>query len=457
MERKRLSRWIHILLVLLLVFAASAVNGQAKNVVLLIGDGLGYTQFWATQLYSKNVLGKDLRMIEVMKSGNTAFLLNDTADSFVTESAAAAGQIATGERMFARALSMKEDGKTPVPTIIELAKAQKNIACGLVTTSGITDATPAAFATHVSHRSNEEEVAIQLLKSNVEVLMGGRKQFFLPESVSGGRRKDGRNLIEEAQKQGYTVVGTASELKGVTGPKVLGLFNMANMNYEIDRKATKEPSLAEMTEATLRILSRNPNGFFAMIEGGRIDHASHRNDAAATIYDVIAFDEAVGVAIDFAKNHPGTLVIVTADHETGGMAIIGHSKTSKEYVGIDLTLIKNQTISFELLIRDWGKNPTPAFIKESVKKATGIELSDEEAQFVAADTIKKTDPYNYSYDYLHSLAFVLRPYVRVGFASQTHTASPLYACAIGPGSERVRGLLHNTELFTIMKAALQLK
>ncbi len=104
-----------------------------------------------------------------------------------------------------------------------------------------------------------------------------------------------------------------------------------------------------------------------------------------------------------------------------------------------------------------GKNPTPALIKESVKKATGITLTDEEAQFVAADTIKKTDPFNYSYDYLHSLAFVLRPYYRVGFASQTHTASPLFAFAMGPGSERVRGLLHNTELFTIMKAALQLK
>jgi len=457
MFKKQILRATAILMFLLLVFATATVGAQAKNVILLVGDGMGYSQFWGAQLYSKNILGKDLRMIEVMKAGNTAYLVNDTADSFVTESAAAAGQIATGERMFARALSMKEDGKTPVPTILEMAKSQKNMACGLVTTSGITDATPAAFATHVSHRSNEEEVATQLLTSNVEVLMGGRKQFFLPESVKGGRRKDGRNLIEEASRLGYRVVETASQLKNVSESKVLGLFNMANMSYEIDRKTTQEPSLAEMTEVALRILSRNPNGFFAMIEGGRIDHASHRNDVAATIQDVIAFDEAVGVAIDFAKSHPGTLVIVTADHETGGMTLIGHSKTSKEYVGIDLKQVGNQNLSFELLVKEWGKNPTPATIKESVKKATGIELTDQEAQFVAADTIKKADPYNYSYDYLHSLAFVLRPYFRVGFASQTHTASPLFACAMGPGSERVRGLLHNTELFTIMKAALQLK
>ena len=459
--KNRLSRLLTLSFAVAVLFLP--LNGQAaqnkiqaKNVILLIGDGMGPSQFGAAWIYSNRLLNRDLRMSELMKKGHTAYLVNDTADAIVTESAAAAGQIATGQRMTARALSMAADGKTPVRTIMEMVK-EKKLATGLVTTSGITDATPAAFATHVAHRSNEESVADQELKFGVDVLMGGRKQFFLPESA-GGKRKDGRNLIEEAQKTGYTVAGTAEELKAApTTGKLLGLFNMSNMSFEIDRAATQEPSLAEMTRKTLEILSKSKSGFFAMIEGGRIDHAAHRNDAPATVRDTLAFDEAVGVAMDFVKKNPATLLIVTADHETGGMALIGHSKESKEYIGIDLKAIEKATASFEVMVGKWGKKPTPEKVKEDVKQFLGIDLTDDEARTVVDDTVKKLDPYNYSYDYLHSLGFVLRPYLRVGWGSQTHTASPLFLFGSGPGSEKIGGLLHNTEVFTVMKAALRLK
>jgi len=251
------------------------------------------------------------------------------------------------------------------------------------------------------------------------------------------------------------VVGTAEELKAAKGRKILGLFNMSNMSYEIDRPATQEPSLAEMTSKTLETLKANRKGFFAMIEGGRIDHAAHRNDAPSAIMDTLAFDAAVGVALDFAKKNPGTLVLVTADHETGGMGLIGHSKESKEYVGIDLKAIQKSTKSFELIMAQMGKKPTAGDFKAAVKQYLSIDISDAEAQLVADDPVKKGDPFNYGYDYVHSLAFVLRPYYRVGFASQTHTASPLMAFAYGPGSERIGGQMHNTQLFTVMKAVLK--
>ena len=433
--------------------AVDASSGKAKNVILLIGDGMGPSHFGATWLYSNRVLGKDLRMSEAMKAGRTAYLVNDTADAIVTESAAAAGQIATGQRMAARAISMAADGKTPVKTVMETLKS-RGLGTGLVTTSGITDATPAAFAAHVPHRSDEMSVAEQELKFGVDVLMGGRKQFFLPE-VSAGKRKDGRNLLDEARAAGYTVVGDAEELKAAQGAKILGLFNMGNMAYEIDRATTMEPSLAEMSAKTLAVLSRNPKGFFAMIEGGRIDHAAHRNDAAGTILDTLAFDEAVGVALEFARKNPDTLVVVTADHETAGMALIGHSKDSKEYVGIDLAAIRKAKASFEVIAGELGKNPTPQKIQQVVSEYLGIQITEDEAKMVANDTIRKLDPANYSYPYLHSLAFVLRPYLRVGWGSQTHTASPLYAFGVGPGSERITGLLHNTQLFEIMKTAME--
>jgi len=432
------------------LFGASP--GKAKNIILLIADGMGPSQFGAAWLYSNQALKKDLKMVEVMQAGRTAYLANDTADSTVTESAAAATQIACGVKVPARAAGMGSDGKTPCKTILEITK-ERGMATGLVTTSGITDATPASFAAHVPHRSDEETVAAQEIAAGVEILMGGRKNFFLPEAAKGSR-KDGRNLLQEAQKAGYTVVGTAEEMQKAPAGKILGLFNMGNMAYEIDRASTKEPSLAEMTTKTLDVLSRNPKGFFAMIEGGRIDHASHRNDAAGTIRDMLAFDEAVGVALAFAKAHPDTLLIVTADHDTAGMALIGHSKDSKEYIGIDLGAIQKATGSFELLQAELGKSPTPAKVREVVKKYTAIEITEDEAKMVVADTIRKLDPANYSYAYLHSLAFVLRPYLRVGWGSQTHTASPLYAFGVGPGSEKIVGFRHNTELFSIMKAAL---
>ena len=455
MKRRMPNRSLVFLLVFgFLLLPWSALAGQAKNIILLIGDGMGPSQFGAAWLYSNRILGKELRMVELMKDGMTAYIVNDTADAIVTESAAAATQIACGVRVPARAAGMGTDGKTPCTTILESAKAGGKVT-GLVTTSGITDATPASFAAHVPHRSDESSVAAQELSLGVDVLMGGRKQFFLPETSAGGMRKDGRNLMDEARAAGYTVVGTADELKQAPNGKILGLFNMGNMSFEIDRARTQEPSLAEMTVKTLQVLSQSPKGFFAMIEGGRIDHAAHRNDAAATIKDTVAFDDAVGVALDFARRTPGTLLIVTADHETGGMALIGHSKDSKEYVGIDLKAIQKIQLSFDPLIEMIGKNPTPEKVKEVVKQQLAIELTDDEAKTVANDNLRKLDPANYSYVTSHSLAFVLRPYLRVGWGSQTHTASPLFAFGTGPGSERIKGFLHNTELFTIMKAALE--
>jgi len=447
-------RNLSLLLVLgLLLLPVGSLAAQAKNIILMIGDGMGPSHFGAAWLYSNRVLGKELRMVEVMKSGRTAYVVNDTADAIVTESAAAATQIACGVRVPARAVGMGPDGKTPCKTVLELAK-DKGMATGLVTTSGITDATPGAFAAHVPHRSDEASVAAQELQLGVDILLGGRKQFFLPEAA-GGKRKDGRDLLEEARRAGYVVAGTASELQQTTSGKILGLFNMGNMAYEIDRGKTAEPSLADMTAKTLEVLARNPKGFFAMIEGGRIDHAAHRNDASATIRDTIAFDDAVGVALDFQRKHPDTLLIVTADHETGGMAIIGHSKDSKEYTGIDLAAIQKATASFELILSELGKDPAPEKIREAVKRNLAIEITEDEAKVVADDTIRKLDPKNYSYATLHSLAFVLRPYLRVGWASQTHTASPLFAFGSGPGSEELVGFRHNTELFRLMQSALE--
>ena len=190
-----------------------------------------------------------------------------------------------------------------------------------MTTSGITDATPAAFVAHVERRSEEEKIAGQMVKSEVNILFGGRKCFFIPVAEKG-KRKDGTNLLNEARQNGYIVVETAEEMKKAQGEKILGLFNMEDMLFEIDRKGSTEPNLAEMTDKALDLLSRDPDGFFLMVEAGRIDHAAHVHDIGGVIWDTLAFDEAIGVAYEFQKANPDTLLIITADHETGGLVVL---------------------------------------------------------------------------------------------------------------------------------------
>ena len=198
-----------ILLVALLFAPAAGFCAQARNIVLLIGDGMGPSHIWATQLYAARELGKSLRMVELMNSGHTAYLVNDTADAIVTESAAAATQIACGVRVPARAVGMGPDGRTPCRTLLEIAK-DAGLSTGLVTTSGITDATPAAFSAHVEDRGDESGIAAQQLRLGVDVLLGGARRFFLPVSAGGGR-KDGRDLADEARRAGYALPGTGAD------------------------------------------------------------------------------------------------------------------------------------------------------------------------------------------------------------------------------------------------------
>ena len=434
----------------LVVFSSLSLAAQAKNVILMIGDGMGPAHVGVAWLYATRELGKSLVMTEVMNNGQTAYMVNDTADSTVTESAAAAVQMSTGVKVLAKSIGIGPDGRV-LKTILEMAK-ERGKSTGLVTTSGITDATPAGFIAHVEKRSEEEKIAEQLVTSDVNILFGGRKVFFLPEAEKG-KRKDGRNLLREARENGYLVVETSEEMKGAEGKKILGLFNRDNMLYEIDRKDSGEPSLAEMAAKALDLLSKNENGFFLMVEAGRIDHAAHHHDIAAVISDLLAFDDAVKVAYDFQKNNADTLLVITADHETGGMMVLPYARTGEEYEGINLKAISRIKASYEKRNKELGKDPSSEKIRDVVKSYYGIELKDEEVRTIQENALKKLDPRHFHYDWDGSIGFVLRLDHRIGWATDSHSATPLFLWGIGPGSEKIKGWRHNTELFTIMKEA----
>ena len=439
-----------VVITILLSYSILSFAAQAKNIILMIGDGMGPAHIHVTWLYATRQLGKNLAMTEVMDNGRTAYMINDTADSTVTESAAAATQMATGVKVLVRSIGIGPDGKV-LKTILEMAR-ERGKSTGLVTTSGITDATPAAFVAHVERRSEEERIAEQLVNSNVNILFGGRKAFFLPETEKG-KRKDARNLIHEAKQNGYEFVSTAEEMKKAQGEKILGLFNQGNMLFEIDRKGSQEPSLAEMTLKALDVLSRNKNGFFLMVEGGRIDHAAHMNDIGALIWDGLAFDEAVRVAYNFQKTNSETLLVITADHETGGLAILPYSSTGREYEGINLEAISKIKGSSERRNKEMGEDPSPEKIREIMKKYYDIDLTEEQVKVIRENLPKQLDPRHFYYGRNSAIAFVLRTYHRVGWTTDSHSGNPLFLWGVGPGSERIKGWRHNTDVFSIMKEA----
>lgn len=295
---------------------AQTTSSHANTIILFIGDGMGDEHRKAGRWASVGQSGQ-LAMDDLPYQG---WLQTSSVDNPITDSAASATAMATGFKTDNGHISVNPD-EAILETILEIAET-RGMTTGLVTTVQISHATPAAFAAHVPDRNMYTEIALQMIESGVDVLLGGGEDEFLPATETGcyiepGERSDGRSLVLEAQAAGFTYVCDLAGLAAVnplTTNRMLGLFADEGMVRPFS------PSLALMTERAIEILSRDPDGFFLMVEGGQIDWAGHANDGANVIGDVIGFDEAVSVGLDYAALHPDTLVIVTADHETGGMA-----------------------------------------------------------------------------------------------------------------------------------------
>ena len=296
---------------------ATATPRERPRIMLFIGDGMGAEHRRAGQYYAVGEV-RTLAMNSLPVSG---WLITESYGGTPPDSGASATAMATGVLTDIERIGMDPEGNSLV-SILEIAQAQ-GMSVGLVSDKFVTDATPAPFAAHVTVSSMREEIAAQYLEHGVDVILGGGEDDFLPLGETGcypeqGNRTDGRNLIEEAQAAGYVTLCDAAGLAALdpaADAKVLGLFADENM----DRPYS--PTLAEMTAAALAILEQNPYGYFLMVEGAMIDIASHFHESQNVIDDVIAFDTAVAVGVAAAEGDENTLVIVTADHETGGLVV----------------------------------------------------------------------------------------------------------------------------------------
>jgi alkaline phosphatase len=290
---------------------------KVDNVILCIGDGMGLNQVLLARLRASGAEGK-LHMERLPVNG---LVRTHSANRLITDSAASGTAMSSGIKTNNGMIGMTPNGTT-YRTILEAAQA-RGMATGLVATSAITHATPATFAAHVKSRKMETRIAEHLIANRVNVLLGGGRQFFLPKSDPNSKRKDDRNLIAEAREAGYVYVETADELRAVRAPHLLGLFQVAELTT-----VPPEPTLAFLTQSAIDSLSNagtsssgRRRGFFLMVEGSQIDWAGHNNDADNCVRQTLLFDQAVKAAVDFALRDGRTLVLVTADHETGGLTI----------------------------------------------------------------------------------------------------------------------------------------
>ena len=311
MRYKTLIIFVSVLCLLSPATTAWSQNGgngvTPRNIIFIIGDGFGVGQLTAM---------KSMLVETALDSFPVGGLVSThSRSSFVTESGAGGTALSTGERVASRRIAQREDG-APLRTLLEAAKAAGKSA-GAVSTSSVTHATPASFLTHASDRDREMEIAVGIARSGVDVVIGGGRRFFLPTDA-GGAREDGRNLAEEMRAAGYTVA-TEPSAEFPEADRLLWLLDEDGL----PPAGTRDYSLRDLVLAALSRLVRNDAGFVLMIEGSQIDWACHDNNFAQLKEELRDFDGAIAAALDFADGDGETLIVVTADHETAGLALTG--------------------------------------------------------------------------------------------------------------------------------------
>ena len=290
---------------------AQKSKSKPKNIILMVGDGMVVAQIYAGLTGNKGKLNLE-------RCTAIGFHKNQSADNYVTDSAAGATALASGQKTYNGAIGVDAAGK-PIPTILEIAE-QKGLATGLVTTCSITHATPACFISHQASRGLNEAIALDFLKTDIDVFIGGGRNYF-------SKRSDGINLNDSLKARGYQIANSISEVQQITKGKVAAFLADEQQARFSEGRGDE---LVKSTEAAIRLLKGNKKGLFMMIEGSQIDWGGHDNNTQYIVEEMIDFDNAIGKVLDFAAADGNTLVIITADHETGGFSLVGGDmKTGK--------------------------------------------------------------------------------------------------------------------------------
>ena len=431
-----------------------ARSSKARNVIFLVADGMN-TGTWSIADYYMQHLGQgQSEWVKLYQQQAVTRSLMETcsADSRVTDSAAAASAWSTGIRINNGAINIGTDGTVLAPIHEKVQRSGRST--GLVTTTRVTHATPAAFAANVVSRGAEDTIASQYLDRGVDVLLGGGEKHF-----SAATRADHADLKLAYQNAGYQLLESRDQLlNSVEGAssRLLGLFWPSHLPYTIDRDANPDiasqvPTLQEMMRRALSTLERNRNGFLLQVEGGRVDHGGHANDVGAIVHDQIAFDECIAVARAYCQENPDTLVIVTTDHGCGGCQLngvgAGYKNTDATFFpGIDAIGASYEHLQSALPSME--QEAYAALVEQRLqivideKRYQQLQVERAKGGYAVANLIKKW----------HG------SFARTGvnWTSGNHTGEFVELCAWGPGSDSVEPWLPNTDLHEVMEQALGL-
>ncbi|WP_179032723.1 alkaline phosphatase [Paenibacillus kribbensis] len=428
---------------------AAEKDNSIKNVIILIPDGMANDATALARWYKGSSL-----TLDSMASG---MVRTHSADAPIADSAPAGTAFATGHKSHTGYVGVLPDeatmpgqqsitagdAKKPVASILEASKLAGK-STGIIATSEIMHATPADFTAHYPDRKNYDALSMQQAYNGVDVVLGGGGKF-----LEASERKDGQDLIAQIKDQGYDFVTTPEGLKKSASSKLWGSFAPEALAYDLDRDASKEPSLAEMTTKAIDVLSKNDKGFFLMVEGSKVDWAAHANDPTGIISDVLSFDDAVKVALDYAKQNQNTVVVAVTDHGNGGLTI-GSSNTTGNYDKTPLASfidpLKKAKLTGEGL--EAKLNADRSNIKEVLSTYFGItDLTDEEVKAIKE---AKEGSMNYA------VGPMISKRANIGWTTGGHTGGDVVLYTYAPNGDRPSGVIDNTDVNKYMTRVLGL-
>ncbi|MFZ4379929.1 MAG: alkaline phosphatase [Polynucleobacter sp.] len=456
---------------------------RVKNVILFIGDGMTIANRTAARVLSKGISeGKYQGRLAFDDMPSTAMIGTSGSDSLITDSANSMSAYTTGHKTAVNAMgvyvSRASDNLShpKVETIAELIKRKTKMSVGIVSDAELQDATPGAVVAHTRRRADKQYIADQLFASGAEVILGGGSVYFYPQSLKGSKRKDEKNLVDAFKSHGYQIALTKQELLAASEnkntKKLFGVFHPDNMDGSLDRFFLKkntvsqypnQPDLTEMTSSAIEVLSRNPNGFFLMVEAALIDKFNHPLDWERAAFDTIMLSNAVQVAKDFAKTHPDTLIIVTPDHTHSGSisGVVNDERPGplREKVGTyaeagypnypkaDVQGYPNQIDVSKRLAFFYGNYPDHYETMHPKLDGTFVPaVKNESGKYIA----------NPKYIQLQEDAIHIGGNLPAHQETGVHTADDAVLNAMGPGSEKFKGFMDNTEVFKVMVDTLGL-
>ncbi|NUM36875.1 MAG: alkaline phosphatase [Candidatus Brocadiae bacterium] len=435
------SFYLIFLLLISLSFSQSDIE-KPKNVIFFIGDGMGMAVVDVARIVLQGKEG----YLDFEKAPYVGITKTYSSDTLVTDSAAAGTALATGHKTNKGWLGVTPDGKK-VKNLMEAAKEQ-NKSIGAVTTVTISHATPAAFLAHADSRYEGDIVNQYADKKYMDVLLGGGINYFIPKQEKFSKRKDNRNVLKEFAESGYDVVTNKESMEKAKKAKILGVFAPTDLPYYLDRELYPSPSLKDLTIKALEVLSKNEKGFVLMIEGGKIDWACHGHDVGAAIYEIYDMNEAIKAALEYIKKNPDTLLLVTSDHETGGVGLsTGEYKILPE-------VFKKQKRSTEEIAKQIKNKGEQEVIKIMADLAGIEDLTPEEIKNLLSDTEKQG---MYQSSKAGTVGDIIARRANIGFTTTTHTGQSIPIYAFGKGAKVFSGVYDNTDVAKKIAMLLDLK